>query len=143
MREARNEGEERDEDDVQGGGYEGVAGAIMAAISRGEPASLILNVRNGTAVPGCLPTPSSRCRARSTPRARCRAGEPARGAPARSGAAGQGGGAAGHRGRDHGVGAARRRGLRPAPLVDSVTVARELLRGYRARIPLVDAVFRA
>ena len=28
------------------------------------------------------------------------------------------------------------------PLVDSVTVARELLRGYRERIPLVDAVFR-
>jgi 6-phospho-beta-glucosidase len=28
------------------------------------------------------------------------------------------------------------------PLVDSVTVARELLRSYRARIPLVDAVFR-
>ena len=28
------------------------------------------------------------------------------------------------------------------PLVDSVTVARAV-RGYRARIPLVDAVFRA
>ena len=28
------------------------------------------------------------------------------------------------------------------PLVDSVTVARELLAGYRARIPLVDKVFR-
>ena len=28
------------------------------------------------------------------------------------------------------------------PLVDSVTVARELLSGYRARIPEVDAVFR-
>ncbi len=27
------------------------------------------------------------------------------------------------------------------PLVDSVTVARELLAGYRARIPAVDAVF--
>ena len=27
------------------------------------------------------------------------------------------------------------------PLVDSVTVARELLAGYRARIPSVDAVF--
>ena len=38
MREARSEGDERDEHDVQGGGYEGVALAIMAAISRGEPA---------------------------------------------------------------------------------------------------------
>jgi 6-phospho-beta-glucosidase len=28
------------------------------------------------------------------------------------------------------------------PLVDSVTVARELLRAYRSRIPEVEAVFR-
>ncbi len=28
------------------------------------------------------------------------------------------------------------------PLVDSVTVARELLAGYRARIPTLDQVFR-
>ncbi len=52
MREARAEGEERDEADVAGGGYEGVALAIMAAISRGETSSMILNIRAGGAVPG-------------------------------------------------------------------------------------------
>ncbi len=52
MREARAEGEERDDADVAGGGYEGVALAIMAAISGGEPSQMILNVRNGDAVPG-------------------------------------------------------------------------------------------
>ncbi len=55
MREARAEGEQRDDADVAGGGYEGVALAIMAAISRGEPSTMILNVRNGSALPG-LPT---------------------------------------------------------------------------------------
>ncbi|KGN39293.1 6-phospho-beta-glucosidase [Knoellia subterranea] len=52
MREARAEDEERDEADIAGGGYEGVALAIMAAISRGETASMILNVRGGSALPG-------------------------------------------------------------------------------------------
>ncbi|GAA1501701.1 6-phospho-beta-glucosidase [Terrabacter terrae] len=46
------ETQERAEADVEGGGYEGVALALMAAIARDEPARLILNVRNGTAVPG-------------------------------------------------------------------------------------------
>jgi 6-phospho-beta-glucosidase len=143
MREARSEGEERDEHDVQGGGYEGVALAIMAAISRGEPASLILNVRNGSTVRGlpqdavvevpCTvdadgphPVPTS----------------PLEGHPL---------------GLVQQVKAVDRLVIEAAttgserravqafalhPLVDSVTVARELLRGYRARIPLVDAVFR-
>ncbi|MDT0214555.1 6-phospho-beta-glucosidase [Rothia sp. ARF10] len=52
MQEARAEDEARDEADVAGGGYEGVALAIMAAISRGERSSMILNVRAGDAVPG-------------------------------------------------------------------------------------------
>lgn len=52
MQEARAEDEARDEADVAGGGYEGVALAIMAAISRGEESSMILNVRAGDAVPG-------------------------------------------------------------------------------------------
>jgi 6-phospho-beta-glucosidase len=43
---------ERDEADMEAGGYEGIALALMAAISRGEPSTMILNVRNGTAVPG-------------------------------------------------------------------------------------------
>ena len=52
MREARAEDEQRDEADVAGGGYEGVALAIMAAIGRGEESSMILNIRGGGAVPG-------------------------------------------------------------------------------------------
>ncbi|HET7798811.1 MAG TPA: 6-phospho-beta-glucosidase [Humibacillus xanthopallidus] len=43
---------ERAQADVEGGGYEGVALALMAAIARDEPARLILNVRNGGALPG-------------------------------------------------------------------------------------------
>lgn len=43
---------ERDAADVQGGGYEGVALAFMAAVMRGEQTSMILDVRNGTTLPG-------------------------------------------------------------------------------------------
>ena len=49
---ARAEDEERDPADVEGGGYEGVALAIMAAIARNERAAMILNVRNGTTPAG-------------------------------------------------------------------------------------------
>ncbi|MFD0141142.1 MULTISPECIES: 6-phospho-beta-glucosidase [unclassified Streptomyces] len=39
---------ERDEEDLESGGYEKVALALMRAIARNERATLILNVRNGT-----------------------------------------------------------------------------------------------
>ncbi len=39
-------------DDMDGGGYTGVALAVMRAISRDEPAQMIVNVRNEGAVPG-------------------------------------------------------------------------------------------
>ncbi|MER8230786.1 6-phospho-beta-glucosidase [Streptomyces sp. NPDC094049] len=39
---------ERDEEDLESGGYEKVALALMRAIARGERATLILNVRNGS-----------------------------------------------------------------------------------------------
>jgi len=56
MQETREaDGHERSEADVAGGGYEGVALALMAAIARDEPARLILNVRNGDALPGLPP----------------------------------------------------------------------------------------
>lgn len=142
MQEARGEDEERDEADVQGGGYEGVALAIMAAISRGEPAELILNVRSRGTVPGLpddavveVPCTVDASGPRPHPL------PPLTGHPL-------------------GlveqvkaverlvIGAARTGSERDAvqafalhPLVDSVTVARELLAGYRARIPAVDAVF--
>ncbi|HEX6517232.1 MAG TPA: 6-phospho-beta-glucosidase [Nocardioidaceae bacterium] len=43
---------DRDAADLEGGGYEGVALGYMAAVMRGEQTSMILNVRNGSAVPG-------------------------------------------------------------------------------------------
>jgi 6-phospho-beta-glucosidase len=52
MKETRGEAEERDDADIAGGGYEGVAVAIMAAIARNERSTMILNVRNGSTVPG-------------------------------------------------------------------------------------------
>ncbi|MGZ0152852.1 6-phospho-beta-glucosidase [Kribbella sp. WER1] len=52
MKESRGTSETRDAADVEGGGYEGVAVAIMAAIARNERSTMILNVRNGSAIPG-------------------------------------------------------------------------------------------
>ena len=142
MREARGEDEERDEADVQGGGYEGVALAIMAAIARGEPAELILNVRNAGTVPG-LPDDAVvevPCTVDADGPAPHRI-PPLSGHPL--GLAEQ-------------VKAVERLVIEASltgsesraveafalhPLVDSVTVARALLAGYRARIPAVDAVF--
>lgn len=50
MRETRGEGEKRP--DLEGGGYERVALALMRAIARNESRTMILNVRNGTTVTG-------------------------------------------------------------------------------------------
>ena len=43
---------EGERDDLEGGGYEKVALALMRALAGGERATLILNVRNGSALPG-------------------------------------------------------------------------------------------
>lgn len=48
--EARAEGEQRDETDLAGGGYEQVALAAMRALLTDDPCELILNVRNGSAL---------------------------------------------------------------------------------------------
>ncbi|HET7474905.1 MAG TPA: 6-phospho-beta-glucosidase [Dermatophilaceae bacterium] len=133
---------ERDQEEVRGGGYEQVALAIMAAIARGEPAELILNVRNGTTVPGLpadavVEVPCSVGAAGPRPHRL----DPLLGAQlglvqqvkavdrlvieaARTGSA-----------------ALAVQAFAQHPLVDSVTSARALLAGYRARIPEVDAVF--
>jgi len=55
MKESRAELETRDAADIEGGGYEGVALAIMGAIARNERSTMILNVRNGSAVTGLPP----------------------------------------------------------------------------------------
>ena len=141
MAEARGD-DERPDEDVEGGGYEGVALALMAAIARGEAATLVLDVRNGGTLPG-LPDDAVvevPCAVDATgPR-------PLPVSPL-----------TGHRlGLVQQVKAVDRLVVEAAltgsvdtaveafalhPLVDSVTVARELLAGYRARIPEVDAVF--
>jgi 6-phospho-beta-glucosidase len=142
MKEARDEGEERDEHDVQGGGYEGVALAIMAAISRGEPASLILNVRNSGAVPG---VPDD-----AVVEVPCTVdGDGPRPLPVSALTAHQLGLVLQVKAVERlTISASATGDEREAveafalhPLVDSVTVARDLLQGYRARIPEVDAVF--
>lgn len=55
MAESRAEEEARDVADIAGGGYEGVALAIMAAIACNECCTLILNVRNGSTISGLPP----------------------------------------------------------------------------------------
>jgi len=143
MAESRGPDEARDQPDLDGGGYEGVALSIMRAIMRGEQARLILNVANGTTIPGLAPG--------AVVEVPCvvDAGGP-RPLPSI--------GLDGHmyalvqamktvEGLT--ISAALEGSERLAveafalhPLVDSVTVARQLLAGYRARIPSVDAVFR-
>ena len=127
---------ERSEADVEGGGYEGVALALMAAIARDEPARLILNVRNGGVVAG---PPGRRRRRGAVHRRRVRAGPvPVSPLP-------------GHAlGLVQQVKAVDELVIRAAteqsrslavqafalhPLVDSVNVARELLTAYGRRLP--------
>ncbi|MFI6388548.1 6-phospho-beta-glucosidase [Nonomuraea sp. NPDC050547] len=131
----------REDADLQAGGYEGIALALMAAIARGEPSTMILNVRNGSAVPG-LPAeavveiPCAVSGAGVQPLAtrplpgrflglmqQVKAVEQATIEAALTGSSAL---------------AVEALGLHP--LVDSVDVARRLLDAYRARIPELAAV---
>lgn len=147
MAEAREEGGERDESDLASGGYEGVALALMAAIARGERSQMLLNVRNGSAVPG-LPADA----VVEVPCAVSGAGVvPLATRPLDDGPVGRS-----MLGLVQQVKAVEELTIRAAatgsvrdaqaafalhPLVDSVPVGRQLLEGYRSRIPEVDAVF--
>lgn len=143
LAEARAADEQRDAEDLAGGGYEGVALALMAAIARGEPATMILNVAAGDLVPGLAHDAVV-----EVPCAVDGSGvRPLSVAPLE-----------GHMlGLVQQMKAVERTTIRAAtersttlavaafaehPLVDSVSVARQLLAGYRARIPEVDALFR-
>ena len=141
MASARGEGNERHEEDLVSGGYEGVALALMAALARDEPARLILNVRAGDRLglpadavvelpcavdgSGIAPLPTSPL-------------------PLAAG------------GLVHQVKGVERdllaaaltgdpqlavRAFATHPLIDSVAIARGVLTAYRAAIPEVDAVF--
>ncbi len=132
---------ERDTADLAAGGYEGIALALMAAIARGEPTTMILNVRNGSAVAG-LPAeavveiPCAVDGAGVRPLA-------TRPLPGR------------FLGLIQQVKAVEQTAIEAAlsgsarlaveafalhPLVDSVSTARKLLDGYRARVPELAAV---
>jgi len=143
LKESRGPDEERDTVDVQGGGYEGVALAIMAAISRNQRAAMILNVRNGSTLAGLpadavVEVPCTVDADGAHPLAADPLGGHPLGLVQQVKAVEQ-----------LVIEAARTRSLALAteafalhPLVDSVTVGRLLLAGYRARIPEVDALFR-
>lgn len=139
MQESRADAEGRDDADVQGGGYEGVALAIMAAIARDERSAMILNVRNGSAVPGLPPeavveVPCTVDTDGPHPMAtlplpgdqlglvqQVKAVEQMTIAAARTGSA-----------------TLALKAFAVHPLVDSVTTAKELLEGYRKAFPDLD-----
>jgi 6-phospho-beta-glucosidase len=134
---------ERAEADVEGGGYEGVALALMAAIARDEPARLILNVRGGGAIPG-LP-------ADAVVEVPCRVDAsgptPLPVSPLTASALGlaQQVKAVDElviRAVDEGSRSLAVQAIALHPLVDSVTVAREVLAGYQRALPDHYAVFR-
>ena len=142
MAEARADDEERDAEDVAGGGYEGVALALMAAIARGERASMLLNVRGRGALPGLpddavVEVPCTVDAGGPRPLAAV----PLTGHPL---------------GLVQQVKAVEELTIKAAiegdeslalqafslhPLVDSVATAKTLLAGHRARIPTLDRVF--
>ncbi|WP_288798533.1 6-phospho-beta-glucosidase [Arsenicicoccus cauae] len=143
MAEARSEGEERDAADVAGGGYEGVALALMAAIARNERAAMLLNVRNGTTLPGlpadavvevpCVvdatgPQPLSAVPLTGHPLGLVQQVKAVESLTIRAA--------------QEGSEALALQAFALHPLVDSVVTARLLLAGYRERIPSLDAVFR-
>lgn len=149
MAETRNAEEARDETDLGSGGYEGVALAIMAAIARGEPSTLILNVRNGRAEEGlAVPGLPADAVVETVCTVDAAGPVPIVSAPL-----------TGHMlglvtqvktVEELTIAAARQRSRRTAvaafglhPLVDSVTVARTLLRGYERAVPEIDALFGA
>ena len=142
MQENRAEDEARSDEDIESGGYEGVALALMAAIARDEPATLILNVANAGTLPGLpvdavveVPCRVTAAGPRPLPVTALRGAElglvlqvkAVEELTIRAALDGDPGRAV--------------EALALHPLVDSVTVARQLLAGYRARIPSLDRVF--
>ena len=132
-----------EEDIADVGGYEGVALALMRAIARDEEATMILDVANRGTVPGLpddavVEVPVTVGSGGPTPLPVSRADA----LPARPHGPGQARRAAHHRGRPDRLPDLAEQAFARHPLVDSVTVARGLLRAYRDRIPEVDEVFR-
>ncbi|MGN9780596.1 6-phospho-beta-glucosidase [Nonomuraea sp. ZG12] len=132
---------ERDAADLAAGGYEGIALALMAAIARGGSTTMILNVRNGTAVAG-LPAEAVveiPCAVDGTG-VRPLATRPL---PGRFLGLMQQVKAVEQTAIEAALSGSARLAVEAFalhPLVDSVTTARRLLDGYRARLPELAAV---
>jgi 6-phospho-beta-glucosidase len=141
MAESREAGEDRHEEDVDAGGYQQVALDLMAAISSGRPATMILNVRNGILVPelpedavvevGCMVDADGVHPWAVAPVSTEMVGLIAQVKSAEQlviEAAGRG---------------SRElawRAFAAHPLVDSVTVAKRLVDGYRSKLPTLGAL---
>ncbi|MBW3086958.1 putative 6-phospho-beta-glucosidase [Austwickia sp. TVS 96-490-7B] len=142
LAEARPRHETRDDKDIAGGGYEAVALAVMTALTRGVPTTTILNVPAGRVLPGlpadavvevpCLvdaagvhplaPSPLTGRMLGLVQQVKAVEELTIRAAQTRSP-------------RDAVAAFAQH------PLVDSVGTARVLFEGYRARNPLIGALF--
>lgn len=135
LAEARDEDEQRQEEDLSGG-YEGVALALMTALSGGPDATCILNVRNGNTLPGLPSDAVVEVPARvSTGRITV---PPAVAPPAAELALMQQVKAVDELTIEAALTGSRSTALRAFaahPLVDSVNVARDLLDGYSRRHP--------
>jgi 6-phospho-beta-glucosidase len=140
-REASGAGE-RATEDVAAGGYQQVALELMAALSGGGPRTMILDVRNGAAVPGlpaeavvevpCLVGPHG-----VTPLATSQLPGAMLGLLQQVKAVEQDTIEAAVTGSD----ALALRAFAQHPLVDSVGVAQRLLDGYRAQLPGIAEIF--
>ena len=143
MAEAKGDFVADEEDEEVSSGYEGVALGVMAAIARNERATMILNVRGGGALPGLDPTavvelPSTVDANGVHPLAtappdlhqaglieQVKAVERLTIEAATTGSAD-----------------VAERAFALHPLVDSVSVARDLVRGYTQAIPEIAAILR-
>ncbi|MFC7546509.1 6-phospho-beta-glucosidase [Plantactinospora sp. GCM10030261] len=127
---------ERRQEDVAGGGYQRVALDLMAGISGGRASTMILNVRNGSAVPGLpadavveVPCVVDAAGARPI------ATEPLEGSMLGLVQQVKAVEQLGIEAAASGSAAAAVKALALHPLVDSVHTARQLLAGYRERLP--------
>jgi len=129
----------RDEEDLAAGGYEDVALALMRAIARDEPATLILNVRNRGTLPGF--DDDAVVEVPCTVDARGAFPQPVRPLPDHAAAL-----ASAVKATDRAVLEAAETGSRRSalrafathPLIDSVTVAQRLLAAYEREFPELD-----
>ncbi|NUR83452.1 MAG: 6-phospho-beta-glucosidase, partial [Nonomuraea sp.] len=140
MAEARSQA--RDLADLEAGGYEGIAVELLAALGSATPVTMILNVANGTAVPGLpaeavVEVPCAVSSGGIVPLATRPLEGAFLGLLQQVKAVEQAAVEAALTGSSRLAAAA----LAQHPLVDSAGTARQLLDGYRARIPSLDAVF--